>query len=104
MAERGHRSSGRVSSVARMRSGATEVVCALQGPEALYTETVRVSMSHTVRNNSKLFDELLQVLNRHHDEPGVIEAHEDLRSARANYVQGSIDHMVNCLVLTLHDL
>jgi hypothetical protein len=61
-------------------------------------------MDYTISNNSRLFDELLQVLNSHQNEPGVVEALDDLNAAKVNYVQRSIDHMVNCLVLAIHDL
>jgi hypothetical protein len=61
-------------------------------------------MDYTVSNNIKLFDELLRVLNKHQNEPGVIEALEDLKASKVNYVQRSIDHMLSCLVLALHDL
>ena len=43
-------------------------------------------------------------MNKHRDEPGVREAFDDLNAAKTNYVQRSIDHMINSLVLTLHDL
>jgi hypothetical protein len=36
-------------------------------------------------NNAKLFDELLQVLNSHQNEPGVVEALDDLKAAKVNY-------------------
>jgi hypothetical protein len=61
-------------------------------------------MDYTISNNAKLFDELLQVLNSHQNEPGVVEALEDLKAAKVNYIQRSIDHMMNCLVLAIHDL
>ena len=61
-------------------------------------------MDYTISNNSKLFDELLKVLNRHQKESGAIEAIADLKAAKVNYVQRSIDHMMNCLVLAIHDL
>ena len=61
-------------------------------------------MDYTISNNAKLFDELLRVLNNHQNEPGVVEALEDLKAAKLNYVQRSIDHMMNCLVLAVHDL
>ena len=61
-------------------------------------------MDYTISNNAKLFDELLEVLNRHHDEPGVAEALDDLKAAKINYGQRSIDHMMNALVLTIYDL
>jgi len=61
-------------------------------------------MDYTIDNNARLFDELLHVLNTHQNEPGAIEALEDLKAAKVNYVQRSIDHMMNCLVLALHDL
>jgi len=61
-------------------------------------------MDYTISNNAKLFDELLQVLNNHRSEPGVVEALEDLKAAKVNYLQRSIDHMMNCLVLAIHDL
>jgi len=61
-------------------------------------------MDYTISNNSKLFDELLQVLNSHQSEPGVDEALDALKAAKLNYIQRSIDHMMNCLVLAIHDL
>ena len=61
-------------------------------------------MDYTISNNARLFDELLEVLNKYQNEPGVIEALEDLKAAKVNYVQRSIDHMMNCLVLAIHDL
>jgi hypothetical protein len=61
-------------------------------------------MDYTIGNNAKLFDAVLQVLNRHRNEPGVVEAFEDLKAAKVNYVQRSIDHMMNCLVLAIHNL
>jgi hypothetical protein len=61
-------------------------------------------MDYTISNNAKLFDELLAVLGRHHDEPGVAEALDDLKSAKFNYTQRSLDHMMKALVLTMYDL
>jgi hypothetical protein len=61
-------------------------------------------MDYTIANNAKLFDELLGVLARHADEPGVTEALAHLRAAKENYVQRSLDHMMTSLVLALHDL
>jgi hypothetical protein len=61
-------------------------------------------MDYTIDNNAKLFDELLEILNKHRDEPGVAAAIEDLKAARVNYLQRSIDHMMSCLVLTVYDL
>jgi hypothetical protein len=61
-------------------------------------------MDYTISNNAKLFDALLHVLNKHQNEPGVLEALEDMKAAKVNYVQRSIDHMTNCLVLAIHDL
>jgi hypothetical protein len=61
-------------------------------------------MDYTISNNAKLFDAILQVLNEHQNEAGVIEALEDLKAAKVNYVQRSIDHMVSCLFLAIHDL
>src|SRR5213593_4768817 len=61
-------------------------------------------MDYTISNNAKLFDELLQVLSKHQNEPGVVGAFEDLKAAKINYVQRSIDHLMNCLVLAIHDL
>lgn len=61
-------------------------------------------MDYIISNNSKLFDELLQVLNRHQTEPGVVEAMDDLKAAKVNYVQRSLDHMLRCLMLAIHDL
>ena len=61
-------------------------------------------MDYTISNNAKLFDEVLDVLSGYQDEPGVGAALEDLRAAKVNYVQRSIDHMMNCFVLAIHDL
>lgn len=61
-------------------------------------------MDYTIANNAKLFDELLAVFEKHVDEPGIAEAMGHLRAAKENYVQRSLDHMVNSLVLALHDL
>jgi hypothetical protein len=61
-------------------------------------------MDYTISRNAKLFDELLAVLNKHQDEPGAIETLSDLKAARTNYVQRSMDHMLNCLILAIHDL
>ncbi len=61
-------------------------------------------MDYMISNNAKLFDEILAVLDRHRDEPGVSETVENLRAARANYVNRSIDHMINCLALAMHYL
>jgi hypothetical protein len=69
-----------------------------------WSERGRTGMDYTISNNAKLFDELLQVLNNHQNEPGVVEALDDLKAAKVNYVQRSIDHMMNCLVLAIHDL
>jgi hypothetical protein len=61
-------------------------------------------MDYTITNNAKLFDDLIEVLGRHQDEPGAGEALGDLSAAKVNYVQRSIDHMMNCLVLAIYDL
>ncbi|HWZ33368.1 MAG TPA: hypothetical protein VNX18_18630 [Bryobacteraceae bacterium] len=61
-------------------------------------------MDYIIANNAKLFDELLAVLSRHIDEPGVEEALVDLNAAKENYLQRSLDHMFNSLVLALYDL
>ena len=61
-------------------------------------------MDYTISKNAILFDDLLRVLNMHQNEPGVIEALLDLKAAKTNYDQRSIDHMVGCLVLAIHDL
>lgn len=61
-------------------------------------------MDYTVSNNAKLFDEVLEILDRHRGEPGVTEAFDNLRAAKTNYVNRSIDHMITCLVLTIHYL
>ncbi len=61
-------------------------------------------MDYMIANKSNLFDELLQVLGSHQNEPGVVSALEDLKAAKVNYTQRSIDHMLNCLVLVIHDL
>jgi hypothetical protein len=61
-------------------------------------------MDYTISNNAKLFDELVEVLERHRGEKGVAGALDDLRAAKTNYVQRSIDHMLGCLILTVHDL
>ncbi len=61
-------------------------------------------MDYTIPNNSKLFDELLAVLERHAEEPKVAAAIDHLRAAKVNYVQRSLDHMINSLVLVWYDL
>jgi hypothetical protein len=61
-------------------------------------------MDYTIDNNAKLFDELLAVLNKHREEPGVAAAFENLKAAKFNYLQRSLDHMMSCLVLTLYDV
>ncbi|SPF43639.1 hypothetical protein SBA4_3070015 [Candidatus Sulfopaludibacter sp. SbA4] len=61
-------------------------------------------MDYPVTKNGKLLDELLQVLNSHHKESGVVEALEDLKAAKINYQQRSTDHMLQALVLAVHDL
>jgi hypothetical protein len=58
----------------------------------------------TIARNIKLFDDTLQILNLHAEEDGVREALADLEAAKLNYEQRSIDHMVGCLFLALHDL
>ncbi|MBI4906474.1 MAG: hypothetical protein HY820_22785 [Acidobacteria bacterium] len=44
------------------------------------------------------------VLNRHHKEDGVVEAMEDLKAAKTNYTQRSLDQMLTWLILAIHDL
>lgn len=61
-------------------------------------------MDYIISSNARLFDELIQVLNNHQNEPGATDALEDLKAAKVNYVQRSIDHMMKCLMLALHDL
>jgi hypothetical protein len=61
-------------------------------------------MDRTVANHTKLFDELLVILDKHRDDPGVEEAIADLRAAKINYAQGSTNQLVACIVLTIHDL
>ncbi len=61
-------------------------------------------MDYTIPNNAKLFDDLVQILGKYSDVRGIGEALQDLRAAKVNYVQRSIDHMVICLILVVHDL
>ena len=61
-------------------------------------------MDYTISNNERLFSELLQVLNNHYKEPGVTQAFDNLKAAKLNYVNRSIDHMMNRLVLAGHYL
>lgn len=61
-------------------------------------------MDYTISNNAALFDRALEILERYREEPGVGEALDDLNAAKVNYAQRSIDHMLNCLVLTAYDL
>lgn len=61
-------------------------------------------MDYTISNHFKLFDDVLAVLQRYCDKPGVAGAFDDLLAAKKNYQQRSLDHMLNCLVLVLHDL
>jgi 3-methyladenine DNA glycosylase AlkC len=46
-------------------------------------------MDYTISNNARLLDE------------PVIEVLDDLKAAKVNYVQRSIDHIMNCLVLAI---
>jgi hypothetical protein len=64
----------------------------------------RRRMDFTISNNAKLFAALLEILSKHYDEPDVAAALCDLNSAKANHVQRSIDHLMNCLILTFYDL
>lgn len=61
-------------------------------------------MDYTISNNSKLFDDLLNVLNAHQKDTGALEALADLKAAKLNYTQRSIDHMLNCILLAAYDL
>ena len=61
-------------------------------------------MDYTIGNNVKLFDELLEVLNAAPKKKGVVEALEDMKAAKVNYEQRSIDHMILALVLAIRDL
>jgi hypothetical protein len=61
-------------------------------------------MDNSIRSNAQLFDDLLRVLDKHHNEPGVVEAIDGLKAAKSNYLHRSTDHMMNCLVLAIHDL
>jgi len=58
-------------------------------------------MDQTSSNILRLFDAVLNVLNRHHGENGATEALEYLKAARHNYEQRDIDRMVVSLVLAL---
>ena len=51
----------------------------------------------------KLFDGLIQALDRHRDEIKEDMA-ETLKAARVNYLQDSAHYLVNCLVLAAHEL
>ena len=61
-------------------------------------------MDYTIANNARLLEELIRILGEYPDDEGAVRALEDLRAAKLNYVHRSIDHMLSCLVLTLHDL
>ncbi len=61
-------------------------------------------MDHTIKNNSELLGELIDVLNRHQNTDGAVETLEYLKSAKHNYVQRDIDRMMNSLVLALDTL
>ena len=61
-------------------------------------------MDYTISNNAALFDEVLKVLYKYQNHPGVGEACEEFKAAKLNYVQRSTDHMMNCLVRGIHDL
>src|SRR5262249_30357182 len=52
----------------------------------------------------KLFDDLLAVLDKHRDEPGVGEAITGLKAAKINYLQDSTEQLVACLVLAMREL
>ena len=61
-------------------------------------------MDHTVANQTRLFDDLLAVLERHRDEPGAEEVRGYLNAAKVNYVQRSVYHLVVSLALALDRL
>ena len=52
----------------------------------------------------KLFDDLLEVLNKHGKEDRALGALEYLQAAKFNYSQGAMNHMMSCLVLALDQL
>jgi hypothetical protein len=56
------------------------------------------------QHHVRLFDDLLSVLEKHREEPGIDQTIEDLKAAKINYSQGSTDQLVACLVLTMRDL
>ena len=60
-------------------------------------------MDATVVSVIRLFDEILAVLNRHQNEPGVVEVLEYLKAARYNYAQRDIDRMILSLLLAMND-
>lgn len=61
-------------------------------------------MGYKLERNAQLFDALIEVLNKHYKEPGAVMALDDLQAAKVNYLQGSIDQMISCLVFVIHDL
>ena len=61
-------------------------------------------MDYIIRNNARLFDEIIEVLGRHNEEPAVAKALDYLKSAKVNYVQRSLDHMLSTSVVAIHSL
>jgi hypothetical protein len=61
-------------------------------------------MDRGTDGNLALFDALLEVLARHEDTAAVPEILQDLKSARFNYTQRDVGHLVNNLCRVLYKL
>jgi archaellum component FlaC len=61
-------------------------------------------MDRAIDGNLDLFDALLQVLSKHEGNASVEGIRQDLKSARFNYTQRDVRHLVNNLCRALHSL
>jgi len=61
-------------------------------------------MDQTSSSLLRLFDDVLAVLNTHHEENGATEALEYLKAARYNYEQHDIDRLLTSFVLAVQQV
>jgi predicted metal-dependent hydrolase len=61
-------------------------------------------MDQTRPSILRFFDDVLAVLNTHHEENGATEALEYLKAARYNYEQHDIDRLLTSFVLALQQV
>jgi hypothetical protein len=61
-------------------------------------------MDYIIRGNAILFDGIIEVLGKHPEDPAATKALDYLKSAKFNYVQRSLDHMLSTSILALHSL